>query len=220
MISLRHLPPVLLIAAGLSGCASGPRGALTAENNPSLYSVHQPVVQRSDFVIDLDASGDTLAASERARLAAWFDSIELRYADRIYVDEPKDYPSPGAREGVGSVLGEYGMLLQNGAPIMPGAVAPGTVRVIASRSTASVPDCPNWHEDQIRSSVNTSPNYGCAVNANIAAMVADPNDLVRGRAGNANGSAAVAARAVRTYRERQPSGTGALPATSTRSGGQ
>lgn len=220
MSTLRRLAPVILLTAGLAGCASGPRGPLTAENNPSLYSVHQPVVQRSDYFIDLDAAGDTLSAAERARLVAWFETIELRYADHIYVDEPRDYPSPGARGDVGSVLGEYGMLLQNGAPVLPGAIAPGTVRVIASRATASVADCPNWHENPARSSVATSPNYGCAFNQNLAAMIADPNDLVRGRTGSANGSGALATRAVRVYRDRTPSGGGALPTVSTRSGGQ
>jgi pilus assembly protein CpaD len=212
----RTFAALLVAGATLGGCMSGPAGPLTAENNPSLYSVHQPVVQRTDFVLDLDAAGDRLTQGERARLIAWFESIELRYGDRIYVEEPRDYPSPGARADVGSVLGEYGMLLHSGAPVAPGAVQPGTVRVIASRATASVPGCPNWSEEQILPSVTTSANYGCAVNSNLAAMVADPNDLVRGRAGNADSSGATAARAVRVYRERQPTGSQGLPAETTR----
>lgn len=215
----RMIAALLIAGTVLGGCMSGPRGALTAENNPSLYSVHQPVVQRTDYVLDLDASGDTLASSERARLLAWFDSIELRYGDQIYVEEPRNYPSPGARAEVGGVLGEYGMLLRDGAPVAAGSVQPGQVRVIASRATASVPDCPNWRDQQILPSVNTSANYGCAVNSNLAAMVADPNDLVRGRAGNVDGSGSTAARAVRVYRERAPTGTQGLPATSTRQQG-
>ena len=155
MISLRHPPRRSAHRRRPVGLRERSPRAATPRTIPAFNSVHQPVVQRSDFVIDLDASGDTLAASERARLAAWFDSIELRYGDRISVDEPRDYPAPGAREGVGSVLGEYGMLLQAGAPISPGAVAPGTVRVIASRSTASVPGCPNWREDRDRAPAST-----------------------------------------------------------------
>ena len=210
------LTAISVLALGLGACAGNSGGPLTATNNPSLYSVHQPVVQHTNFVLDLDASGDSLSASERARLIGWFEGIELRYGDQIFVDEPRDYPSPGARADVGRVLGEYGMLLRDGSPITNGTVAPGTVRVIASRATASVPGCPNWDDSQLVPSSNTSANYGCAVNANLAAMVADPNDLVRGQQGSIDGSGTTAARAVRVYRERQPSGAQPLPAPSTR----
>lgn len=220
MLRAKSLPAFALIAAaGLGGCTSGPQGPLTAANNPSLYSVHQPVVQRTDFVLDLDASGDTLTAAERARLVAWFDSIELRYGDQLFVEEPRDYPSPGARNEVAGVLSEYGMLLRTGAPVVAGQTVPGTIRIIASRATASVPGCPNWSESQIAPSVTTSANYGCALNSNLAAMVADPNDLVRGRTGTTNGSGATASRAVRVYRERQPTGAQPLPTTTTRGTG-
>jgi pilus assembly protein CpaD len=190
--------PALLIAVGLAGCASGPTGSVTAQNNPSLYSVHQPVVQRTDYVLQLDASGDTLSPAERARLAAWFDSIELRYGDRLYVEEPRDYPSPGAR-----------------AQVVAGSTGPGTVRVITSRATASVPGCPDWGTPKIAPTVGTSPNYGCATNSNLAAMIADPNDLVLGQQDTGAGNAATANRAVRVYRNRQPTGTGPLAAPST-----
>lgn len=218
MRSLTSLTTLAFVSLGLGACATGPTGPLTATNNPSPYSVHQPVVQRTDFVLDLDASGDSLSPSERARLIGWFESIELRYADRIYVEEPRDYPSPGARRGVADVLGEYGMMLNNGAPITAGNVAPGVVRVVASRATASVPGCPVWNSADVAPRVATSPNYGCATNANLAAMIADPNDLVAGRPGSIEGGAGTAARAVRVHRERQPTGAQPLPNVNTRSG--
>jgi pilus assembly protein CpaD len=211
---------ILLAASALAGCASGPSGPVTARNNPSLYSVHQPIVEHSNFVLELDASGDTLSASERARLAGWLETIELRYGDRLYVEEPRDYPSAGARAGVASLIGEYGMMLQPGAaPVIEGTPAPGQIRVIASRATASVPGCPNWSEDQILPTVRTSSNYGCATNSNLASMIADPNDLVLGQQGNINSGAQTANRAIRVYRDRQPTGAQPLPAPSTRSGG-
>jgi pilus assembly protein CpaD len=205
---------LLIATASLAGCASGPSGPVTARNNSSLYSVHQPVVERNDFLLDVDASGDTLSHVERARVAAWFDSIELRYGDRLYVEEPRDYPSLGARAAVSSLVGEYGMFLQpGGAPIAAGNVAPGTIRIIASRATASVPSCPDWGDKPVPT-VATSANFGCATNSNLAAMIADPNDLVLGQQGSVQSRSTVANRAVRVYRERQPTGAGALPATS------
>lgn len=202
-----HIAATFLIASSLAGCASGPSGPVTARNNPSLYSVHQPVVARNDFMLDLDASGDSLSVAESARLAAWLETIELQYGDRLYVDEPRDYPAAGARAGVASLVGEYGMLLQPGAaPVVQGAIAPGTIRVVVSRASASVPTCPDWGEDQVAPTVRTSSNYGCATNSNLAAMIADPNDLVVGREGNVDRSSQTANRAVRVYRDRAQTG--------------
>ena len=90
-----------------------------------------------------------------------------------------------------------------------------TIRVVASRSSASVPGCPEWSDPGIDSPVRTGTNYGCAINSNLAAMIANPDDLVHGRDGTGQGSATTAGRAIRTYRERQPTGTQPLPANST-----
>lgn len=205
---------------GLSACATNPRGAITADNNPSLYSVHQPVVERSNFVLDLDAGADSLSPAEQARLLGWFRTIELRYGDQLFVEQHRDHPAAGARAGVEAMISEWGLLLRDGAPIVPGTIAPGTIRVIVSRWTASVPSCPDWTVRDVAPHVNTSSNYGCAVNSNLAAMVANPSDLVLGQSGNAGSSASIANRAVRVYRERQPSGAQpTLQSPSTRSGG-
>jgi len=215
---VRTLATLTLAGIGLAACATSPSGPVTAVNNPGLYSVHQPVVERTDYVLDLDAAGDTLSAGEQARLIGWFRSIELRYGDRLYVEEPRDYPSPGARAGVAGVIGEYGLFLREGAPVTPGIVQPGTIRIIASRSVASVPTCPNWGLKDVASNVNTSSNFGCGVNSNLAAMVADPNDLVLGRQGSIDGASRIATRAVRVYREQQPTGTQTLQSPSTAGG--
>lgn len=219
-MSARFLTTIPLLALSLAGCTLGNADPITATNNPSLYSVHQPVVERTDYVLDLDASADSLSPSEQARLIGWFRGIELRYGDQLYVEEPRDYPASGARGDVARILADYGLALNEGAPVVPGSVAPGTIRVIASRSTASVPGCPNWATTDALANVNTSSNFGCAINANLAAMVANPNDLVLGQQGSVAGSGTVANRAVRVYRERQPTGVQPLKSESTREGAQ
>ena len=212
-----------MAALGLSvaGCASTSQPDLSAANNPSLYSVHQPVVQRTDFVIDLAASGEGLSDAEAARFDAWLASIGTGYGDRISVDEPRGYENADARADVARVAGRYGLLLSDGAPLLGGALQPGTIRVIASRATASVPGCPEWSENAtFESTDNTSANFGCAINSNLAAMIANPEDLVLGQDGTVAGSGTTATRAIRTYRERPPSGRQGLPETSTTRGNQ
>ena len=210
MVSKASIAAVLLAGAALGGCATT-APASREEPNRSVYSLNQPVVERTDYVLDLQAYGSGLGEGERARLGGWFHSLGLGYGDRLYVE---DAGNAQGREDVARVAAEYGLLVADGAPVTAGAVEPGTVRVIVSRSTASVPGCPNWDRPGGPSAI--SSNYGCALNTNIAAMVADPADLVLGQEGSASGDAATASKAIRVYREAVPTGTKGLQDNKTR----
>jgi len=203
------------LAAG--GCATQPQ-SLTPGNNYGVYSLHQPVVEHTNFVFDVTTSDDRVPAAELDRLAAWFDSIDLGYGDRVTIDEPRGYESAGARADVARVAAQFGLLLDQGAPVTEGVVRPGSIRVVASRASAHVPGCPEWSDPGVDSPVRTGTNYGCATNSNLAAMIANPYDLVLGQNGSGQGSAATAGRAIRLYRDRVPSGTQPLPTATTRSG--
>lgn len=220
MSRLIRIAAVSALALAAAGCSVGQPRVLNAANNYSVYSVHQPVVEHTNYVLDLRVEGDRVPEAEMNRLAAWFNSIDARYGDRIAIDAPRGYASAGARADVGRVAGDFGLLLADeGAPITEGEVAPGTIRIVASRASARVEGCPAYTNTGIDSPVRTDSNYGCATNSNLAAMVADPDDLVRGREGNGSGSAQVAGRAVGTYRQRVPTGSQPLPAPSTRNSG-
>lgn len=221
MSRTRTLAAISTLAAGVSltGCMSPNTGALTAANNPSIYSVHQPVVERNDFVLDLATDRGRVSRPEIERLHGWFQSIGLRYGDRIAVDE--GYGAGRARDDIALAVSEYGLTLADGAPVTPGEVPAGSVRVVTTRTVASVRGCPDWDatDNGVTPRQSTSSNYGCATNANLAAMIADPNDLVRGQSDSGNGAAGTATRAIRVYRQRQPTGQQGLPAATTRSSG-
>ena len=207
MVRFKSSAALAGLAAAVTACGPVTNG-LTPVSNPSLYSVNQPVVQRTDYVLDLASGGSGLPASERARLADWFETLQLGYGDRVSIDLPGGYADPRSRQDVAEIAGSYGLLLSEGAPITAGAVQPGAVRVIVSRTTASVPGCPIWEDELVGAPERTSTNYGCATNSNLAAMIADPNDLVLGQTGRGSGDAADAAKSVGVYRNRTPSGTG------------
>jgi pilus assembly protein CpaD len=203
-----------LVAIGAAISLSAAADARQPRHGPErgLDSLNQPVVERSDFVLDLAGADGGLAAPERARLDQWFQTVGLGYGDHVFVDDgPGD--SPGRRD-VARTAAQYGILLSEGAPITAGEVAPGTVRVVVSRSVASVPNCPNWAAQRGPSS--TSSNYGCAVNSNLAAMIADPNDLVLGQSGSVTGDANTSSKAIRLYRQTAPTGAKGLSDVSTR----
>lgn len=198
-MSFRSLP-LIGLALALSACGTVNRG---------MESVHQPVVQRTDYVIDLASAGDRLAPGERERLDGWFRSIGLSYGDRVSVDDP--YGSYGVRRDVDALLNRRGMASIGNAPVTAGAVPPGSVRVVVSRATASVPGCPDWSRPSSPDFVgSTMSNFGCANNAALAAMVADPMDLVQGREAGPAVDPAVSGKAIRVYRDTAPTGTKGL----------
>lgn len=204
----------LSLTVGLSGCATG---GMDPTHNSSLNSVNQPVVQSSNFTLDLAANSTGLSVPEQARLADWFTTLDLGYGDRISIDDAST--NPAVREDVAAVASRFSLLLEEGAPITVGYLAAGNVRVVVTRSTASVPSCPNWSGHSNGNLGNrTSPGYGCSVNGNLAAMVADPQHLLEGATGSGETVVMSSTRAIETYRAATPTGAGGLPATSTQSG--
>jgi|GWRWMinimDraft_5_1066013.scaffolds.fasta_scaffold24385_2 pilus assembly protein CpaD len=169
-----------LTAAAFSLTLAGCGGALGT--NTSMYSVHQPVVERTNFAIDLGLDGGGIASADQRRLNEWMEALQIGYGDRVSVDYGGGYESPAVASAISSAAANYGVLVSDETPVTDGAIASGNVRVVVTRSKATVPTCPDWSTsgDSNFNSSNHS-NHGCATNSNLAAMVADPEDLVRGR---------------------------------------
>jgi len=187
---------LILIALGsaLAGCNT----AVPDKPDRGLAAVNVPVLSTTDYVFDVAAPGGSLAPGEAERFDGWLRSLGLGYGDAVYVDGGY---SDTARNQIANVSGQYGVMVQQGAPVTAGNVQPGSVRVVVSRRTAVVPNCPNW-------SIISQPNYenrsmsnsGCAVNTNLAAMVANPVDLVHGREGDSAVDVSAGAKAIYMYR--------------------
>jgi pilus assembly protein CpaD len=195
----RNLTVLTGLAAALAACGPANRG---------LESANQPVVQRTDYAFDAASDGGYIAPAEMQRVAGWLASLRLAYGDRVYVDDPT---GSQARQQIAAEAGRYGILLSDPTPVTAGAVQPGTVRVIVSRMKAFVPGCPNYSRmGGTELAASTSSNFGCATNANLAAMVARPEDLVRGQAGAETVDPATNFKAIDTLRKTPPSGAGGL----------
>lgn len=185
-----------------------------------LESARQPVVSRTDYALDLNTSGYALAPGEDARLAGWLSTMRVGYGDTVSVDDPSG--AAGVREQIGAQAADRGLLLADTAPVTAGAIAPGTVRVVVSRATARVPNCPDFRGEEagVNFSARTSANYGCGVNSTLSAMVANPVDLVRGQPGSDTLGPATAVKAVDAYRKAVPSGAGGQNLKSESAGGK
>jgi pilus assembly protein CpaD len=187
--------------------------------NRTLYSTKQPVIDRTNYVLDVQSNAGGLAVSEKQRLAAWFDAMGLRYGDRVSLDDPM--MSAATRADVAAIAGRHGILVSDGAPVTQGYVQPGRTRVVITRSSASVPGCPDWSaKSDMNYNNGISPGYGCAVNGNMAAMVANPEDLLHGQEGTGETVVMSSTKAIDTYRKEAPTGAGGLKASGTSSGGK
>ncbi|WP_425228102.1 CpaD family pilus assembly protein [Sphingomonas sp.] len=203
------LLPLFIPALSLGACAG--------TTNRGLESVHQAVVSRQDFVLDLQAGGDGLAGGERGRLDGWLSSMRLGYGDKVTIDDPVG--RGGVRTDVAQTVAAYGLLLSEERPVTGAPVAPGTIRVVVSRAHAAVPGCPDWSRDSsVDFNQNTSSNFGCGVNASLAAMIAQPEDLVHG-SGPGAVDARSSAKAIDAYRRAAPSGAGGATVQSPGTGG-
>jgi len=204
---LKHLPLLLAPALLLGGCGT---------YNGGVDSVYQPVVERTDYVLDVQTSGYGLAPGEPQRLAGWLDAMRLGYGDRIAIDGDDG----SAREEVAAQANRYGLVLSDRAPVTMGNIAPGTIRVVVTRTSASVPNCPDYSRTyQPDYQASTTSNFGCAANSNLAAMVANPTDLVRGQPGSDTTDPATATKAIKALRQATPTGSGGTAVKTESTGG-
>ncbi|HEY6868207.1 MAG TPA: CpaD family pilus assembly protein [Novosphingobium sp.] len=197
----------LSLAGSLAGCGGMP-------SNRTLESVHQPVIEKTHFTLALSTGPEGLSVPEQRRLAGWFDALNLRYGDKVFIDDP--LASGSTRSAVEAVASRYGLLISDGAPVTQGYVNAGTARIVVVRATASVPNCPDWKSNSDTNFGNaTSTNFGCAVNSNLAAMVANPEHLVKGATGSSETTIVTATKAIDAF-QAKPAKAGEVNATSSK----
>lgn len=200
----------LSLGLALGGCGGVP-------TNRSLESIHQPIVQRTNYSLDLTSPPGALPLTEQRRLSGWLEALSLHYGDRVYIDDP--LANSAARASIEAIAGRFGILVGTDAPVTPGDVAAGNLRVIVTRSTASVPGCPDWSSKSDANLGNgTSANFGCATNSNLAAMIADPEHLIHGADATGRTTIMSSTKAINSYREAAPTGEKGLKQETTQSG--
>jgi len=85
-------------------------------------------------------------------------------------------------------------------------------KVELAGGTAVVPGCPDWSDAELNSGEGQSTNFGCATRSNLAAMIADPADLLHGRVATTTDTIATV-RALKAYRDLTATGTKDLEKT-------
>lgn len=190
------LAAILLAAAALGGCRSDRE---ITGSVPDAYDVRHPiVVAEADYKLDLPVGQGAggISARQRAEIAAfastWRSSgrgvVTISLPHGSADDRVTSYVAPEIR----TLLAAHGInpaniRTQRYAASGPVHLAP--VRLSFPKLTAKVPHpCGIWPDDLGGSDWKAVAgnreyyNFGCATQQNLAAQVADPEDLLRPRA--------------------------------------
>jgi len=207
--SLRHL--CFCLGLALAGCT--PPVSEWSDNQAS-KQIRVDYVRLQHDTVFTPGSAD-LAAGEADSLASFLDQAEVAGGDHVFFQPASDDKLAAARIGqLTRDLGRRGI----GATTLPpdgSTVSADHMAVIIERYVVTPPDCPNWTKTPSGDHSNSLPsNFGCADATNLSLMVADPRDLLIGRAmGPGRGDPALNGYA--RYRNGKP----AKPETTGTSGG-
>lgn len=172
--------PLLLMSLGtllmVAGCKKD-----TA--NASLNTQYAARISAEQIFYDIRFSPNNRISTWQLKgHEAFMRQLGLRYGDRISIDDPEPSGAAERRAVVAGLLAKFGLIPENDAVVTKGFIPPNGIRLVIQRAKAQVNNCPSWADSNAtRHGVDMMNNTGCATATNLAAMVADPNDLVEGR---------------------------------------
>jgi pilus assembly protein CpaD len=194
-----------VLGLGLGACTPslGPQSNLgwIEASSPKQLEVDRALYRHSVY---FPTDRSTVAASERARLLSFLETIAPRDRDSIRLEGHADERATelynlelaaDRNERVEALLREVGLgdlpvttvAFGEAVPAVP-STGPAAwrlnrrVEIILERYLVTLPPCPDWSR-QSGTDFSNQPhsNFGCATQTNLGLMVAEPKDLVRGR---------------------------------------
>jgi len=140
-------------------------------------------VAKGPVKFDVPTANGALNAQQKDTIVRFAQQAQSNYASTIHVRRPS-----GGGRGAAVAGAIQRILIKQGVPnsmivqstYSGDAQSPVVVSYI--RTWAVTQECGNWDEDLAVTYSNSGyANFGCAVQSNVAAMVANPNDLVMPR---------------------------------------
>ncbi len=173
----------------MGGCWRSPRfqAPFTLANANERHPI---AVKQGEVTLDLavyrGASG--LNPSQRDELSAFLRDYKSQGAERLLIRAPSgganETAALHAYDEVRRAMRSAGIDLRSVAlePYFGNGDPSAPLRLSYLQFVAEAPDCPDWSEDVGRDPQNMPwPNMGCATQRNLAAAVANPEDLLHPR---------------------------------------
>lgn len=180
MTARRRLPILAAAMAGavLTACVSAPPEYIYT--TPADH--HQPQVTRETARLDLlpDYRGGGLNRGDAGAVAAFVRDYQQIGHGALVLSAPAGADTYALREDIRAVAAAAGVPLGEIPVIATAAEEPGApFNLTFTLYEAHAPECGrNWPDLRTLPRSQSYPNFGCALNANMAAMIADPADLV------------------------------------------
>ena len=195
--TLRLLSALAVLSTVLGACANGGGEVVTASVPDDYRQRHLIRIQEANrsIVIFVGHARGGLSVPQREDVMGLAQTWVREGTGAIVADVPVD--TPNARAAAASFRDIKAVLIAGGVPSRgvtlhqyrpddPAALAP--IRLSYSKITAVAGPCGLWPEDLGPSILNGGYNenkqyynFGCAYQRNMAAMVANPSDLVQPR---------------------------------------
>ena len=186
----RPMALTLCLAIWAAGCASTPKPVEVARNTEAPNSIVVSETTSSHTV--RYQTGDEPDAAQITGLNDFLIGADVERGDRILIERSASPADDGRASILADALARKGLL-----PAMSEAasVPQGELHLVIHQYVATAPGCPNWTKPPGNDFDNTMhSDFGCATASNLAAMVADPHDLLAGRSmGPPSGEPALAA---------------------------
>jgi pilus assembly protein CpaD len=168
------LMPLLWLAA----CSGGPE--IDDYYKPAMHYERFPIeVAKGSVRLDVSTKRPTLGERQEDAVARFAQSANASGAPRVQIQRPRSAATADAVAGrVTQIMVMNGIEPEN---ILESDYAGGKgapVIVTFQRKIAVTPECGDWSEDIAVTGKNEPPpDFGCATQNNIAAMVANPEDF-------------------------------------------
>lgn len=181
------VPAVLVATALLGGCAN--RDSITVGSIPDDYRTNHPImISQQDKTLDIPvgASDRGMTRAQNQSLAGFLDGYDRAAASVLTISVPSgsanEIAAQSAARGFAKVAAANGVRRDRIAFISYDASAgdvAAPVRVTYSAMRAHTDKYGRWSADVADTSENKHyTNFGCSYQNNLAAQIANPNDLL------------------------------------------
>jgi pilus assembly protein CpaD len=163
---------------GLGGCSTE-LAEIDDYYRPAMHYERYPIeVAKGAVRLDVSTKKSRLTARQEDSVTRFGQQAIAAGASRIEVKRPSSGASGSVAERVTELLVASGVPTEAIAQTDYSAGRGAPVIVTFDRKFAVTAECGDWSEDIAITGQNTKPpNYGCATQHNIAAIVANPEDF-------------------------------------------
>jgi len=162
------------------------------------------------FTVTFEAASPNLSGGMIEELDIFMMKSNVSYGDELSMDFPLQRDGTLSEQNKDRLTSLSALFKKRGlrlsADVTPYGLSPreNQARLLISRYVVTPPRCGDWSQPSNKNYGNSSlVNLGCANQANLGLMVANPRDLIIG-ASNGSPDAEKSAKAVNTYRMKNP----------------